>query len=80
MDEASNKNDIDKILHTFAKTLTDVKDYKPVSNLLDGNTGKFQESLKRKSKFMQHSIFHKYHCETEMMRYIARLERHRTSL
>lgn len=30
--------------------------------------------LKRKSKFLEHGIFSKFHSETEMMRYIKRLE------
>ena len=32
------------------------------------------ESLQRKSTFMEHEIFNKYHSETEMMRYMKKLE------
>lgn len=38
------------------------------------------ESLKRQSDFMQQEVFRKYHSETEMMRYIKRLERKDISL
>ena len=35
---------------------------------------KFKLRSKRKSEFLTHSIFNKYHSETEMMRYLHRLE------
>ena len=33
------------------------------------------ENLKRKSNFLSNSVFNSYHSETELMRYIKRLER-----
>lgn len=38
------------------------------------------EDLKRTSDFMQHEVFNSYHTETELMRYIKRLERKDLSL
>lgn len=38
------------------------------------------KDLKRQSKFMQHEVFNLYHTETEMMRYIKRLDRKDISL
>lgn len=38
------------------------------------------KSLQRKSPFLSHEVFQKYHSETEMMRYIKRLERKDISL
>ncbi|MCK9159785.1 MAG: aminomethyl-transferring glycine dehydrogenase [Bacteroidaceae bacterium] len=38
------------------------------------------KDLKRKSNFLEHEVFCKYHTETEMMRYIKRLDRKDISL
>lgn len=40
----------------------------------------FDEQFERKSEFLSNNIFKKYHSETEMMRYIKRLERKDISL
>lgn len=36
---------------------------------------KYQAKLKRTSKFLEHAAFNSYHSETELMRYIKKLER-----
>jgi glycine dehydrogenase len=38
------------------------------------------ETLSRSSKFLQHAVFNRYHSETEMLRYIKRLESRDLSL
>jgi glycine dehydrogenase len=40
----------------------------------------FRDQLKRESKFLQHPVFNRYHSETEMLRYIKRLESRDLSL
>lgn len=40
----------------------------------------FDETLERKSSFLSHGVFQLYHSETEMMRYIKKLERRDISL
>jgi glycine dehydrogenase len=40
----------------------------------------FQGKFSRTSKFLQHSVFNRYHSETEMLRYIKRLESRDLSL
>ncbi len=40
----------------------------------------FPPNLARKSSFMEHTVFNSYHSETEMMRYIKKLERKDLSL
>ena len=41
---------------------------------------RFRDQLKRQSKFLQHPVFNRYHSETEMLRYIQRLESRDLSL
>jgi glycine dehydrogenase len=40
----------------------------------------FRDQFKRTSPFLQHSVFNRYHSETEMLRYIKRLESRDLSL
>jgi len=44
------------------------------------NSGTISGSIKRKTDFMTHKVFNSYHSETEMMRYIKKLERKDLSL
>jgi len=60
IDETCSDDDINDILSIFDADMND--------NL------KFKLRSKRKSEFLTHSIFNKYHSETEMMRYLHRLE------
>ena len=41
---------------------------------------RFEDEFKRESKFLEHSVFNRYHSETEMLRYIKRLESRDLSL
>ncbi len=76
IDETTNVEDINWILEVFAKaanrTIPQIKDY-PQEVLMD-------QSFKRKSEFLQLDVFNKYRSETEMARYIKRLERKDISL
>ena len=60
IDETCSDDDINDILSIFDADMND--------NL------KFKLRSERKSEFLTHSIFNKYHSETEMMRYLHRLE------
>ncbi len=80
VDESADLKDINKIISIFAESLAGKKDYRPVSNIANGDAYRIPETLQRKSKFMQHPVFSKYHSETEMMRYITRLEKRDLSL
>ena len=60
IDETCSDDDINDILSIFDADKND--------NL------KFKLRSERKSEFLTHSIFNKYHSETEMMRYLHRLE------
>jgi glycine dehydrogenase len=74
VDETANLKDIHTIIALFAdgsgkdssKIKTDFSSVKVDDNI--------PASLNRKSMYLRHSVFNRYHCETEMMRYIHRLE------
>jgi glycine dehydrogenase len=49
-------------------------------SLLGANAGRFEERFGRKSTFLTHPVFHSYRSETEMMRYMRKLESRDLSL
>ena len=70
LDERTTLSDIERILTLFAlgKTLPKTQE------LAQEVTGGIPSSLMRKSRYLQHPVFSLYHSETEMMRYIRKLE------
>ncbi len=75
VDETTTQNEVENILRVVANSLS--KDT-PVLNFSDEM--KIENNYLRKSDFMKQDVFNKYHTETEMMRYIKRLERKDISL
>ena len=70
VDESTDLSDINTILQIFAKA-----NGKQLSEIKENNsTCKLPSNLKRTSKFLQHPVFNSHHSETEMMRYIKKLE------
>ncbi|PID69014.1 MAG: glycine dehydrogenase (aminomethyl-transferring) [Flavobacteriales bacterium] len=59
--------------------LSEAENIKPVT-IADKEEITIPDYLRRTSKYLQHEVFNKYHTETEMMRYIKRLERKDISL
>ena len=49
-------------------------------SLLTGTSGRFDERFARKSAYLTHPVFSAYHSETEMMRYMRKLESRDLSL
>ena len=84
IDETDNLENINDLLEIFANSCNHSDSSDLISEVLKGDytqaTALIPENLYRKSPFMQHDIFNKYHSETEMMRYIKMLENKDLSL
>ncbi len=75
IDEATTKENLQKVVDAFAQfknTSSIGLDIKEVVSIPD--------SYLRKDEILTDEVFHKYHTETELMRYIKRLERKDLSL
>ena len=77
IDETTNQHSLHELMAVFAMTAGSSKDFlvEDVPNKITIN-----EHQQRKSGFMTHPTFNSYHTETELMRYIKRLERKDISL
>ena len=71
LNETTSIIDINTIIAIFAQSCN--KQTSSVSDLLSGN--QFPKNLERKSAFLKHDVFNKYHSESALMRYIKMLER-----
>lgn len=76
VNEATSVNDLQQIISIFSEALG--KDEVEIKTLL--STSKVLNSTQRTSSFLQNEIFNAYHSETELMRYIKKLERKDLSL
>jgi glycine dehydrogenase len=78
IDEKDDIRNIEEVLEVFAKSCNYSDPHELIKNVLAGDYSEanqfIPEDLYRKSEFMQNEIFNSYHSETEMMRYIKRLE------
>ena len=79
-DETTTLEDVEAIVRIFGKVKTN-----PVRNVSYINQYRlavvsFPPALKRTSPYLQHPVFHEYHSETALMRYIKNLENKDLSL
>jgi glycine dehydrogenase len=74
--ETTSVNDINQIIAIFAEATG--KDKITVNQL--ANEAMVPENLVRKSTFLQHDVFNNHHSESQLMRYIKKLERKDLSL
>jgi len=77
-DETTDVDDVNTLIEILAAAVDNAPVYADEEDL-DGLKS-FDESLERKSDFLTNEVFSKYHSETEMMRYIKKLERRDISL
>lgn len=69
IDETTTSNDLLDLLEVFASLVN-----QETPALTVAQEPQFPESFTRKSEILTHSVFNSYHSETEMMRYIKKLE------
>jgi glycine dehydrogenase len=71
INETTSLKDINTIISVFAEATG--KKASPINKLLKGNS--IPKSVARNSEFLTQDVFNSFHSETELMRYIKRLER-----
>ena len=76
VNEATSLQDLNQIISIFAKALG--KNGQETNTLLDKSA--ISSTVQRQSAFLQNEVFNRYHSETELMRYIKKLERKDLSL
>ncbi len=69
--ETTSISDINQIVAIFAEAKE--KTFEPITELVE--TAVISENLIRKSTFLQHDVFNNNHSESQLMRYIKKLER-----
>ncbi|WP_299321164.1 aminomethyl-transferring glycine dehydrogenase [uncultured Maribacter sp.] len=71
VNEATSLNDINQIISIFTEALG--KSATEITSLLSSTS--IPNNIQRSSAFMENKVFNSYHSETELMRYIKKLER-----
>ena len=71
INEATTEEDLIRILKVFAEGSG--KEYKPAKEGIE--SAELNSPLSRTSSFMEHPVFNSHHSETELMRYLKKLER-----
>ncbi len=76
VNETTTVKDLNKIVLIFSEAFK--KEGSKITKLITGN--KIPKEVNRKSEFLTNEVFNSYHSETDMMRYIKKLERKDLSL
>ena len=74
IDETTELEDIERIIEIFAKASCQNYQKRSPRESARGIEIKFPKKLTRKSNYLTHPVFNKYHSETKMLRYIKSLE------
>ncbi len=72
LDETTRREDVDEIVEMFAKGVGRSRAGPTTGGPIDDA---MPSVVRRTSSFLQHPVFHRYHSELQMMRYLKRLER-----
>jgi glycine dehydrogenase len=80
INEPTDLNNIIQILNVFAEAAGKNINEEKIKKSTDDINVEIPVSLARTSTYLQHPVFNSYHSETEMMRYIKRLENKDLSL
>ena len=78
LDETTNASDVLDILNIFSKVSERALEIN--LNNIEEISHQISSTLKRKSDFLSHEVFNKYHTEHEILRYMKRLENKDLSL
>ncbi|OGU49816.1 MAG: glycine dehydrogenase (aminomethyl-transferring) [Ignavibacteria bacterium GWC2_36_12] len=78
--EVTDFNDALEIIEVFAQSKNLKVNKEKIEKAALSLKVEYPGNLKRKSSFLQHKVFNSYHSETEMMRYLKRLENKDLSL
>ena len=69
-DETTTADDVAKLLQSFGISSGEIN----IGELESSTQSTIPAQLNRTSAFLTHEVFRRYHCETEMLRYLKRLE------
>ena len=79
LDETVNESDIETIIKIFSRAMESDIEMEEIGGL-ENEVERLPHDLQRTSPYLQHPIFNKFHSETEMMRYLKKLENKDLSL
>jgi len=79
INEKTTRQHIATLLRIFADN-NEAQDVTELDQAVEADFSGIPKSLRRCSDFLQHPVFNRYHSETEMLRYIKRLENKDLSL
>jgi glycine dehydrogenase len=80
INETTNLSDTLEIIEIFVTVINKTLSRNEILKLADNIEINFDNDLERKSSYLQHGVFNSYHSETEMLRYLKRLENKDLSL
>ncbi len=80
LDETTRTKDVQEIVNVFARAISRPEPKIDLKARLKSTDYKFPPQLIRRSEYLTHPVFNSYHSETEMMRYIKKLENRDLSL